>query len=98
MTEELNLDEFREEVKKVTIEMIKLAGKRMELVKRIGEIKRQRKLPLEDFKAEKELRQAVRETCKTFNINIRFGLKLLNLLISEAKKVQKREDTHYVGR
>jgi len=86
MTEEL--DELREEVKKVTMEIIKMVGKRMELVKTISEIKRQRKLPIEDLETEKKLRRAILEACETFNINNRLGLKILNLLIYEAKRIQ----------
>jgi len=88
--EEESLDELREEVKKVTIEIIRLAGKRMTLVGKIGEIKRQKKLPIENLKVEARLRQVVAETCKKYNIDIDFGFEILNFLIHEAKRAEKR--------
>jgi len=88
MGEEPNLDELREEIRKVTLEMLRLAGKRLSLAKRIGEIKRQKGLPMEDLEAEKDLKQFVLEKCRAYGIDDHFGLKLLNLLIDEAKRVQ----------
>jgi len=90
--QESSLDELREEVKKVTLEMLSLAGKRLSLAKRIGEIKRQRHLPMEDLKAERELKHIILEKCRVYGIDERFGLKLLNLLIDEAKRVQSESE------
>jgi len=86
--QELSLDELRKEIRKVTLEMLRLAGKRLSLAKKIGEIKRQRGLPMEDLDAEKELKHIVLEKCRVYGVDERFGLKLLNLLIDEAKRVQ----------
>jgi len=88
MSEESNLDMLREEIKKITIEIIRLTGKRLLLAKKIGEIKNQRNLPIEDLKVEKELNQVIIEKCQIYNVDRSFGLKLLNLLIDEAKRVQ----------
>ena len=88
MNEESNLDMLREEIKKVTVEIIRLTGKRLSLAKKIGEIKHQRNLPIEDLKVERELKRIVLEKCQTYNVDSRFGLRLLNLLIDEAKRVQ----------
>ena len=92
MGQEAGLDELREEVKKVTLEMVCLAGKRLSLAKKIGEIKRQRGLPIEDLEAEEELRHVVLEKCRVYGVDDRFGLKLLNLLINEAKRVQSESE------
>lgn len=88
MGEESNLDDLREEIRKITVDMLRLAGKRLSLAKRIGEIKRQKGLPMEDLKAEKELKHVVLEKCRVYSVDERLGLKLLNLLINEAKRVQ----------
>jgi len=88
MSEESNLDMLREEIKKITIEIIRLTGKRLLLAKKIGEIKNQRNLPMEDLKVEKELNQVIIEKCQTYNVDRSFGLELLNLLIDEAKRIQ----------
>ena len=88
MNEESNLDTLREEIIKVTVEIISLTAKRLSLAKKIGETKRSRDLPIEDLKVERELKRIVLEECKTQNVDSGFGLKLLNLLIDEAKRVQ----------
>jgi len=90
--QESSLDELREEVKKATLEMLRLVGKRLSLAKKIGEIKRQKGLPIEDLKAEKELKRIVLEKCRVYGVDDRFGLKLLNLLIDEAKRVQSESE------
>jgi chorismate mutase len=88
MSEESNLDMLREEIKKITVEIIRLTGKRLLLAKKIGEIKNQRNLPIEDLKVERELKQVIIEKCQIYNVERSFGLKLLNLLMDEAKRVQ----------
>jgi len=89
MNEELNLDVLREEIKKITVEIIRLTGRRLSLAKKVGDMKSKKNLPIEDLKVERELKQIILEKCKRYNINSRFGLEFLNLLIDEAKRVQK---------
>jgi len=92
MGEESNLDELREEIKKVTLKMLRLAGERLSLARKIGEIKRQKGLPIEDLEAERDLRRTVLEKCRIYGVDKRFSLKLLNLLIDEAKRVQSESE------
>ena len=91
MNKESDLTILREEIKKVTAEIIRLAGERLSLAKKIGEIKYQQNLPIRDLKVERELKRLVLEKCQTYKIDYNFGLKLLNLLIDEAIKEEKRE-------
>jgi len=90
MKDSPDLDKLRNEIKDVTVEIMRLAGKRLLLARKIGEVKRQRGLPMEDLEVEKELKQTVLKKCKEYGIESRFGIKLLNLLINEAKRVQKQ--------
>ena len=89
MKEEENLDRLREETQKVTVEILRLVGERLSLAKRIGETKHKRGLPMEDQKIEEELRRVVLEKCKMCGVDSGFSLKLLKLLIEEAKRVQR---------
>ena len=89
MTEEHDLDVLREEIKKITVEIIRLTGRRLSLAKKVGYIKNKRNLPIEDLKVERELKSIILEKCTRYDVNSRFGLELLNLLIDEAKRVQK---------
>jgi len=89
MKDSQDLDELRNEIKDVTVEIMRLAGKRLLLARKVGEVKRQKGLPVEDLEVEKELKQNVLKKCQEYGVESRFGLKLLNLLIDEAKRVQK---------
>lgn len=83
------LEALRREVKEITNEIIRLIGRRLSLTKKINEIKRSMGLPIIDHRVERDLRNSVINACKKHNVDERFGLRLLNLLIDEAVKVQK---------
>jgi len=89
MEQERTLEELREEIRQATVEIIRLVGERLSLAKKIGKLKRGMGMPIEDLKAEEELRRLVLEKCRAYGVDIRFGLKLLNLLIDESKRVQR---------
>ena len=74
---------------RLTLEIIRLAGERLTLAKKIGEIKAQRNMPIEDPRVEQELREKVVELSKKLNMDVNFSLNLLNLLIEESKRVQR---------
>lgn len=82
------LEDLREEIRKVTAEIIKLCGKRFSLVERVGEIKLGKCLPIEDSDVEEELRQAVLENCRLYGVNSELGTRLLDLLLEESKRLQ----------
>jgi chorismate mutase len=88
-TEELEV--LRNEVKVVTGKIIKLLGKRLELTRKIGKIKVSLGMPIIDPKVENELRKSVSSLCKKNGVNEIFGLLILNLLIKESIKEEKRE-------
>ena len=89
MNDSQDLDKLRNEIRDVTVEIMRLAGKRLLLAKKVGEVKNQKGLPVEDLEVEKELKKTVLKKCEEYGIESRFGLKLLNLLVNEAKRVQK---------
>jgi len=86
------LEALREEVRDVTNEIIKLTGLRFSLTKEIDRIKRSMDLPVIDYKVERDLKRSVIDTCKKYNVDERFGLRLLNILIDEAVRIQKNLD------
>ncbi|MEM2936819.1 MAG: chorismate mutase [Candidatus Bathyarchaeia archaeon] len=89
MEQERSLKELREEIRQATVEIIRLTGERLSLAKKIGRLKREMGMPIEDLKAEEELRSLTLEKCQAYGVDRRFGLKLLNLLIDESKRVQR---------
>ena len=85
-----DLSGLRSEIMRLTLEIIRLAGERLTLAKKIGEIKAQRNMPIEDPRVEQELREKVVELSKKLNMDVNFSLNLLNLLIEESKRVQRK--------
>jgi len=83
------LKNLRDEVRKVTVEIIRLCGERFALARKIGETKIQKGLPIEDMQVEENLKQEILGTCHSLGIEREFGLRLLDLLFEESKRVQK---------
>jgi len=82
------LKDLRSKIMKLTLEIIRLSGERLTLAKKIGEIKAQNNMPIEDPLVEQELRSKVIDLSQKHNIDVNFSLKLLNFLIEESKRVQ----------
>lgn len=89
MSENEDLKNLRNKIAKLTLEIIRLSGERLALARKIGEIKAQRGMEVEDSKVEQELKNKVMELSREHNIDMDFSLKLLNLLIEESKRVQR---------
>jgi aspartate aminotransferase len=88
LNEEPKIDALREEIENVTIEILRLVGQRLFLAKKLGKKKLLGDLPIEDIEVERRLRQKALGRCEAFGLRLSFGLRLLNLLIEEAKIVQ----------
>jgi chorismate mutase len=86
-----SIDALRKEMRDTTIEIMRLVGKRLALAKKIAETKLQEDLPMEDLEVERRLRITISETCKVYGVDLKFGLKLLNMLVEEAKRIQNKE-------
>lgn len=89
MDEESDLEELRERISRVTLEILHLCGKRFLLVRKVGEIKLRRNMPIENREVEEMLKRKVLEKCCTYGVDAQFGLQLLKLLIDESKRIQK---------
>lgn len=89
MEDSSDLDKLRNEIRDVTVEIMRLAGRRLLFARKLGEEKRRRGLPVEDLEVERELKQTVLEKCREYGVERRFSVKLLNLLIDQAKQAQK---------
>ncbi len=82
------LVDIRNEIKKITIEILDLISKRNQLTQKVGYIKKNNKLPIEDRLVEDNLIKIVKEKSKQLNINQKLSLRLLNLLVLESKNNQ----------
>src|SRR5688500_8023929 len=88
MVEQDNLDYLREEMRNITNQIIKLVHDRMEVAKKIGNIKQQLKIEIEDEKVENDIKKTVLKLTKELGMDVEFSGRLLNLLLSESVKLQ----------
>ena len=88
MVEEDNIDYLREEMRNITNNIIRLVQDRMEVAKKIGNIKHQLKIEIEDEKVENDIKKSVMELTKDIGMDVEFSGRLLNLLLLESVKLQ----------
>src|SRR5215203_360745 len=93
MVEQQNLDDLREEMRNITSQIIKLVHDRMEVAKKIGNIKQQLKIEIEDEKVELDIKKTVLKLTKDIGMDVEFSGRLLNLLLSESVKLQNVQNT-----
>ena len=82
------LDKYRKQIDEINSEIIRLLGKRMDLVKMIGKFKKQNGVKILDEKREKEIFKRLREEAKKEKLNEDFINKLFKLVIKNSRKVQ----------
>jgi aspartate aminotransferase len=85
------LQDLREEVAETTKQIIKLVSRRIELAKRIGEVKSRESLPIDNEKVEDALLQDVLRECKSLGLDQALGAKILATLVKESKKAQRTQ-------
>ena len=88
MSSEKELAQAREEIAEKTRQIIELVAQRNELAKQVGAIKNKYSLPLEDSSVEDSLVRQVLRECEEKGIDKSAGLKILNALLVEGKRVQ----------
>lgn len=88
MVEEDNINYLREEMRNITNNIIRLVQDRMEVAKKIGNIKHQLNIEIEDEKVENDIKKSVMELTKDIGMNVEFSGRLLNLLLLESVKLQ----------
>jgi len=89
------LDNLRDKIDEITLEMIRLLKKRTEIAKQIGTIKKDLDLSVTDEKREENLRAKVVSLCSDIGISEALGTRFLNFLLNESIKVQStNQQTH----
>ena len=91
MGEVQKLESIRTEIRTVTKEIIRMAGRRFALARELEEVKSSLNMKIEDPQVERELRVESSKTCKEFNVEPTFCLRLVNLLIAESTRIQKEQ-------
>ena len=82
------IDNLRDKIDEITLEMIKLLKKRTVIAKEIGTIKKDLGMNVTDEKREDSLRSKVGTLCSEIGIDEAIGTRFLNFLLNESIKVQ----------
>jgi aspartate aminotransferase len=90
LTESTQLDALRSEIKKITLDIVSLVGRRNSLAGQVGMEKARLGSSIVNRDVEKRLRAAVITQCKEKGVNPEFGLRLLNQLMKESIRVQQK--------
>lgn len=86
---ESELQGLREEVADTTKEIVRLVAKRIELAKKIGEVKSRESLPIDNERVEDALLEDVLLECRKLGLDQALGAKILSALVKESKKAQR---------
>ncbi len=90
-----DIDQLRNKMDEITLEMIKLLKSRMQIAKEIGEIKKNLGKQVTDESREENLRNKVVSLCNEVGLEEPIGTKFLNFLLNESVKVQStNKQTH----
>ncbi|MCV0391812.1 MAG: aminotransferase class I/II-fold pyridoxal phosphate-dependent enzyme [Nitrosopumilus sp.] len=90
-----DIDELRNRMDEVTLEMIELLKTRTEIAEKIGELKKSIGKGITDEKREDNLRAKVIKLCKELEFDESIATKFLNFLLNESIKVQSgNKQTH----
>jgi aspartate aminotransferase len=82
------LESLRHQVRDITAQIMRNVHQRMELAKRIGDIKSRLGIDVKDEKVENEIRTMVLSLVDEMGMGRDFALQLLNILLAESEQVQ----------
>ncbi len=85
------LDGLRNDMKIVTQNIISLINQRMEIAKKIGEIKSELQLRVVDDKAEQEIKNYILHNSSNKELDPEFLGRIINMLIKESVSIQNNE-------
>jgi aspartate aminotransferase len=83
-----DLELLRDKVRDVTTQIMCNVQQRIELAKKIGEIKSKLGIDIKDEKVEHEVRMTVMSLADELGMSSEFALQLLNILLAESENVQ----------
>ncbi|WP_299269348.1 chorismate mutase [Halorientalis sp.] len=89
-TEEMNLDELREEIQSIDRELVELIAQRTYVAETIAAVKDEQGLPTTDETQEKAVMNRAGENAKRFDVDSNLVKAVFRLLI-ELNKVEQRE-------
>lgn len=88
MSADKELESLREQVRTVTAQILQDVQTRMELSRKIGQIKSVKGIEIKDERVEREIRNMVLNEALRVGMDTEFALRLLNILLDESETVQ----------
>src|SRR5215210_9065989 len=85
------LDGLRNDMKTVTQNIISLINERMDIAKKIGEIKNELQISVVDDKAEQEIKNHILQNSTNKELDPKFLGRIVNMLIEESVSIQNSE-------
>ena len=90
-----DIDRLRDQMDKITLEMIRLLKDRTEISKQIGSLKNNLHLSITNEERENQLRTKVISLCKNIGLDEKSATMFLNFLLNESIKIQSvNKQTH----
>jgi len=90
-----DIDKLRDQMDKITLEMIQLLKNRAEISKQIGSLKNNLHLSITNEERENQLRTKVISLCKDIGLDEKIATMFLNFLLNESIKIQSvNKQTH----
>src|SRR5918996_3254208 len=90
------LDILRDKVRAVTTEIMRVVQQRIELARKIGEVKSRLGIDIKDEKVEHEIRMRVMLLAQEIGMSTEFALQLLNILLVESEHVQVQKSAQKI--
>jgi chorismate mutase len=84
----LNLNDLRETIDKLDEDILLALARRQKLSQTIGQLKQQKKLPIQDKQREQELFKLLKKKADNFGLNQNAIDKIWQIIIAESKKQQ----------
>ncbi len=85
------LDDLRFDMKAITEKILSLINQRMEIAKKIGEIKSELQLNVIDDRVEQEIKNYILQNSNDKGLDPEFSGRIINLLINESVFIQNHE-------
>ncbi|MFB6166550.1 MAG: chorismate mutase [Haloarculaceae archaeon] len=89
-TDEMNLDELREEIREIDHDIVELIAQRTYVAEAIADVKEQQGLPTTDEEQEQAVMDRAGENAEQFDVDANLVKAIFRLLI-ELNKVEQRE-------
>ena len=90
-----DIEKLRDEMEKITADMLRLLKSRTEIAKKIGSLKNEQGLTITDESREDDLRNKMLRICDEIGFDQSLAARFLNFLLNESVKIQSSESqTH----